>query len=197
MFQRGPVRLLPVRTSSDHTLNVSISVAAHTPVVVRAPARRLGIQPVCEILLPKLPTYTTASSSSCSSAFDMHTSPSVDPESRRRGARSSAVEEEGREKCTEVMSSEWVDVCFLSGATGCRGSLPITTRPSSAVSGISGDESICVWRTHQYRIWASSPRSSVPAATVRPSIDTSQDRSALCSPTHGTAGRHRPGFQCL
>ena len=109
-------------TSSDHTLNVSISVAAHTPAL-----QRLGIQPVCEMLLPKLPTYITASSSSCSFASDMHTSPSVDPESRRRCERSSAEEEEGedpdREKCTEVMSSEWVDVCFLSGAAGCRGSL--------------------------------------------------------------------------
>ena len=70
------------RTSSDHTLNVSMSVAAHTPDV-RAPALRLGIQPACEMLLPRLPTYTTASSSSCSPAFDMHTSPSVEPESRR------------------------------------------------------------------------------------------------------------------
>ena len=106
-------------TSSDHTLNVSISVAAHTPAL-----QRLGIQPVCEMLLPKLPTYITASSSSCSFAFDMHTSPSVDPESRRSCERSSlAAEEEDCEKCTEVMSSEWVDVCFLSGAAGCRGSL--------------------------------------------------------------------------
>jgi hypothetical protein len=49
-------------------------------------------------------------------------------------------------------------------------------------------------RTHQYTITASSPRSSVPAATVMPSIDTSQERSALCSPSYGTAGRHRSGF---
>lgn len=75
-----------LRTSFDHTLNVSISVAAHTPSDDddRVPAPWLGIiQPVCEMLLPKLPTYSTASSSSCSFAFDMHTSPSVDPESRR------------------------------------------------------------------------------------------------------------------
>jgi hypothetical protein len=75
-----------LRTSSDHTLNVSISVAAHTPDdddVRAAPPPRFGIQPVCEMLLPRLPTYTTASSSSCSFASEMHTSPSVDPESRR------------------------------------------------------------------------------------------------------------------
>jgi hypothetical protein len=52
-------------------------------------------------------------------------------------------------------------------------------------------------RTHQYTISASSPRSSVPAATVRPSIDTSQQRSALCSPSYGTAGRHRSGFRSV
>jgi hypothetical protein len=71
------------------------------------------------MLLPRLPTYTTASSSSSSPGFDMHTSPSVDPESKRSRDGS----EEDREKCTEVMSSEWVEVCFLSGAAGCRGSL--------------------------------------------------------------------------
>ena len=191
-----------MRTSSDHTLNVSISVAAHTPVV-RAPPW-LGIQPVCEILLPRLPTYTTASSSSCSFAFDMHTSPSVDPESRRWRERSSAEEEaeakaKDREKFTEVMSSEWVDVCFLSGAAGCRGSLQQSTnhqsppRPSSAVQGCSVI-TICDMRTHQYTISASSPRSSVPAATVRPSVDTSQERSALCSPSYGTAGPSQVGF---
>ena len=48
-------------------------------------------------------------------------------------------------------------------------------------------------RTHQYTIRASSPRSSVPAATVRPSIDTSQERSALCSPSYGTAGPSQAG----
>lgn len=53
-------------------------------------------------------------------------------------------------------------------------------------------------RTHQYTISASSPRSSVPAATVRPSTDTSQERSALCAPSYGTVGRHRSVFsQCL
>lgn len=70
------VKIVALRASSDHTLNVSISVAAHTPLWP-------GIQPACETLLPTLPTYTTASSSSGSSSFDMHTSPSVDPESRR------------------------------------------------------------------------------------------------------------------
>ncbi len=100
----------PVRTSSDHRLNVSISVAAHAPI--------RGIQPACAMLLPRLPTYTTASSSSASSAFDMHTSPSVDAESRTSRGRSG-----DREKCTEVTSSECVDVCFLSGAAACRGSL--------------------------------------------------------------------------
>jgi len=88
-------------SSSDHRLNVSISVAAHTPGLVRT-APRVGIQPACEMLLPRLPTYTTASSSSSSPGFDMHTSPSVDPESKRSRDGS----EEDREKCTEVMSSE-------------------------------------------------------------------------------------------
>ena len=52
-------------------------------------------------------------------------------------------------------------------------------------------------RTHQYTISASSPLSSVPAATVRPSIDTSQEESALCCPSYGTAGRHRSVFSAL
>ena len=105
------------RASSDHKLNVSISVAAHTPfrVPLLAP-----IQPACEMLLPKLPTCNTASSSSGSSVFDMHTSPSVDPDNKRLRDRS-----EDREKLTVVMSSEWVEVCFLSGAEGCRGSLHV------------------------------------------------------------------------
>ena len=106
-----------LRASSDHRLNVSISLAAHTPV--RAPRWRHGTQPACAMLLPRFPTYITASSSSDSSALDMHTSPSVDPESRSR------CRSEVREKFTAVMSSEWVDVCFLSGAAGCRGSLKI------------------------------------------------------------------------
>jgi hypothetical protein len=66
--------------------------------------------------------------------------------------------------------------------------------PSSGIFSIT----ICCMRTYQYTISASSPRSSVPAATVRPSIDTSQERSALCSPSYGTAGRHKSVFnQCL
>ena len=104
-----------LRASSDHRLNVSISLAAHTPV--RAPRWRHGTQPACAMLLPRLPTYVTASSSSSSSALEMHTSPSVDPESRFR------CRSEDREKFTVVMSSECVDVCFLSGAAGFRGSL--------------------------------------------------------------------------
>ena len=107
-------RCMP-RASSDHKLNVSISVAAHTPFRVPLPA---PIQPVCEMLLPRLPTCNTASSSSDSSTFDIHTSPSVDPDSKRLRDRSG-----DREKFTVVMSSEWVEVCFLSGAEGCRGSL--------------------------------------------------------------------------
>jgi hypothetical protein len=54
----------------------------------------------------------------------MHTSPSVDAESRTSRGRS-----EGREKCTEVTSSECVDVCFLSGAAACRGSLESLAPP--------------------------------------------------------------------
>jgi hypothetical protein len=65
--------------------------------------------------------------------------------------------------------------------------------PWSAVQGCSVI-TICDMRTHQYTISASSPRSSVPAATVRPSIDTSQERSALCSPSYGTAGPSQVGF---
>jgi hypothetical protein len=110
------------RTSSDHKLKVSISVAAHTPFRMPLPA---PIQPACEMLLPRLPTCNTASSSSDSFAFDIHTSPSVDPESKRLRDRS-----EDRQKLTVVMSSEWVDVCFLSGAEGCRGSLNCLLRAS-------------------------------------------------------------------
>ena len=110
-------RCIVPRASSDHRLNVSISVAAHTPFRVPLPA---PIQPACEMLLPRLPTCITASSSSGSSAFDTHTSPSVDPDSKRLRDRS-----EDREKFTVVMSSEWVEVCFLSGAEGCRGSLHV------------------------------------------------------------------------
>lgn len=103
-------RCIVPRASSDHKLNVSISVAAHTPVRVPLSA---PIQPACEMLLPRLPTCTTASSSSDSSAFDIHTSPSVDPDSTRLRDRS-----EDREKLTVVMSSECVEVCFLRGAEG-------------------------------------------------------------------------------
>jgi hypothetical protein len=45
--------------------------------------------------------------------------------------------------------------------------------------------------THQYRISASSCLSSVPAATVRPSEDRSQERRALKSPSNDTAIRER------
>jgi hypothetical protein len=103
-------RCIVPRASSDHKLNVSISVAAHTPFRVPVPA---PIQPACEMLLPKLPTCNTASSSSSSSAFDIHTSPSVDPDSKRLRDRP-----EDREKLTVVTSSEWVEVCFLRGAAG-------------------------------------------------------------------------------
>lgn len=110
-------RCIVPRASSDNKLNVSISVAAHTPFRVPLPA---PIQPACEILLPRLPTCNTASSSSDSSAFEIHTSPSVDPDSKRLRDRP-----EDRENLTVVMSSEWVEVCFLSGAEGCRGSLHV------------------------------------------------------------------------
>jgi len=46
-------------------------------------------------------------------------------------------------------------------------------------------------RANQYTMSASSARSSVPAATVKPSTDTSQERSALCSPSYDTGGRHK------
>ena len=112
------------------------------------------------MLLPRLPTYTTASSSSCSFAFEMHTSPSVDPESRRWRERSSPESaEEDREKCTEVMSSEWVDVCFLSGAAGCRGSLqsPIITRSVA-----------CLFRDIQYKRYAICVRTNTRLAHLLP-----------------------------
>ncbi len=51
----------------------------------------------------------------------------------------------------------------------------------------SGREGI---RTHQYRMSASSCSSSVPATTVKPSKDTSQDKRVLCFPSNGTAGQH-------
>jgi hypothetical protein len=127
------------RTSSDHRLKVSISVAAHTPI--RAVAARRGIQPACAMLLPRLPTYITASSSSSSSAFDMHTSPSVDPESKSRGRS------EDREKCKDVMSSECVEVCFLSGAAGCRGSLESHRVVRSGLYLDDHDTTNEAWRT--------------------------------------------------
>jgi hypothetical protein len=174
-----------LRASSDHKLNVSISVAAQTPA--RVVSARRGIQPACAMLLPRLPTYITASSSSSSSALDMQTRPSVDPESRSRSRSGD------REKCKAVMSSEWVDVCFLSGAAGCRGSLEShrVFRSGLCLDG-AGQQSL----THQYRISASSCRSSVPAATVRPSEDTSQEKRALCPPSNGTAGRHGSLLSC-
>ena len=169
-----------LRASSDHRLNVSISLAAHTPV--RVPRWWHGLQPACAMLLPRLPTYITASSSSASSALDMHTSPSVDPESRSR------CRPEVREKFTLVMSSECVDVCFLSGTAGCRGSLKVTR--------LFGMAEYYTASTHQYKISASSCLSSVPAATVRPSDNTSQERRALCSPSNGTARRRRTLLSC-
>jgi hypothetical protein len=136
-FQR--TRCIMPRASSDHKLNVSISLAAHTPFRVPLPP---PIQPVCEILLPRLPTCNTASSSSDSSAFDIDTSPSVDPDSRRLRDRS-----EDREKLTAVMSSEWVEVCFLSGAEGCRGSLHI-----------------CLFRASEHRAVRQSERTNIGQA---------------------------------
>jgi hypothetical protein len=50
--------------------------------------------------------------------------------------------------------------------------------------------------THQYRISASSCRSSVPAATVRPSEDTSQEKRVLCSPSNGTIECHGSLLSC-
>jgi len=49
---------------------------------------------------------------------------------------------------------------------------------------------------HQYTMSASSCRSSVPAATVRPSGDTSHERSALSLPSNGTAGRRGSLLSC-
>ena len=88
------------------------------------------------------------------------------------------------------MSSEWVDVCFLSGAAGCRGSL-------RSAQGYSLGGWYNGLYAYQYTMSASSPRSSVPAATVKPSGDMSQERSAFCSPSNGTTGCHRSGFKLL
>jgi hypothetical protein len=47
----------------------------------------------------------------------------------------------------------------------------------------------------QYRMSASSCCSSVPAATVKPSSDTSQERRAFCFPWNGTGGRQQVYFE--
>ena len=90
-------------TSLVQMLKVSISLAAQTEADIDSDCPY--IQPVCETLHPQFPTRITASSSSSSSAFDVLTSPSVDPDrimfcfvSLLVGAYDNVV-----------ISSEWVD----------------------------------------------------------------------------------------
>lgn len=65
-------------TSLVQVLKVSISLAAQTDAEIDPDSP--CIQPVCETLHPQFPIWMTASSSSSSSAFDVLTSPSVDPD---------------------------------------------------------------------------------------------------------------------
>lgn len=105
-------------TSVVQTLNVSMSLDAQA---AGRPARSCS-QPACAMLQPKLPTCRPASSSSASSAFDVHSRPSEDADSRMfpgDGADDAA----GLKKCRAVMSSEWVDEWTRRGAAGLRGSL--------------------------------------------------------------------------
>lgn len=97
-------------TSPLHKLTVSMSLLAHARAPWAPP-----IQPALEILHPQLPTDKPASSSSLSAGLEVHNKPSVDAERRTSS-------EPKREKRTVVMSSEWVSLCFRSGATGLRGS---------------------------------------------------------------------------
>lgn len=75
-----------------------------------------------------------------------------------------------RKKWRAVMSSECVEEWTRSGAAGLRGSL----EHASISFAISSDETS---NSYQYRMEASSPCSSVPAAMVSPSADTSQESS--------------------
>lgn len=103
-------------------MNVSISVAAQMPAwgVSTSMEDPGWIQPACEMLDPRLPTWTIASSSSSSSTYEVHSRPSVDPE--RRIFRPDVWSLSGR-KDTVVMSSECVELCSRIGIAGCRGSL--------------------------------------------------------------------------
>ena len=98
-------------TSSDQVLKVSISLAAQT-----FGCDGEGIQPAWEMLHPQLPTCKPASSSSSWSAFDVHSKPSDEADSRM-------CSEVFGVNCTVVISSECVELCTLTGATGWRGSL--------------------------------------------------------------------------
>lgn len=102
-------------TSFDQQLNVSISLAAH----MRVPCA-LHIHPPCEILQPQFPTWSTASSSSASRAFEVLTSPSDEVDSSTLlGSDVCSL----FKKCTAVISSEWVEPWERSRAAGFRGSL--------------------------------------------------------------------------
>ena len=104
-------------TSLVQTLKVSISLAAQTEADIDPDCP--CIQPVCATLHPQLLTRITASSSSSSSAFDVLTSPSVDPDRIIFWFVSFLVGAYDK----VVISSEWVDPWVRKGVAGCRGSL--------------------------------------------------------------------------
>ena len=156
-------------------LKVSISLAAQTDADIDPDSP--CIQPVCETLHPQFPTWMIASSSSSSSAFDVLTSPSVDPDRIIFWFDSSLVGAYDK----VVISSEWVDPCVRTGVAGCRGSLIKSNQ-------LSGSTSQFDW-PYQYKMSASSPCSSVPAATVNPSGETSQHNNPWDFPKFVTTRR--------
>ena len=94
-------------------LKVSISLPAQ--IVALPGSEPLLVHPAFEMLQPQLPMLIVASSSSSSSAFDVHRSPSDDPEritlqfvsASRVGAKDSVV-----------ISSECVESWLRSGVVG-------------------------------------------------------------------------------
>ena len=98
-------------------LKVSISLAAQINADIDPDSP--CIQPVCEMLHPQFPSWMTASSLSSSSAFDVLTSPSEDPDRIILWLGSSL--EGAYDKV--VVLSEWVGPWIRRGVVGCRGSL--------------------------------------------------------------------------
>lgn len=149
------------QTSSDQRLNVSMSLAAHTPNDDTSALEQY--QPAWEMLVFHERTCSIASSSSFSVASEMARRPSDEPE-RTRGDDTVGWND------NVVMSSEWVEACSYRGALGWRGSL----RDFQEYCTIESQS-----RRYQYRMNASSSASSVPAATIFPSEEASQQRTAL------------------